>query len=619
MSHITTNPNPNNNNNNEERGVYYWAKQIAIVLVLNYFISAGINSVTQPADTTPMVVCLYQNGLMMDLWVFISESNDTVNFDNPNSLIWKERNIALGSWEGNTRKKTIEFPLTPSIQNNGSVFAHAFFLPKGKSPISSDKDYANPYFSTVHQLNRYALRDTTVKKNLLSGEMDPIPVPKGNQDASLESSSKKKYEVFSLWKGNYTISLIQDIPQFRNNTLPQMLTKHFNFTENGTLYYPVVYNNDFWIISEDLMIINDTVDSVPLHLLIEPLSFNHWNFYINMEESLNRQLSLTGNSEAGSDMFKRLLLDNNPYFLGFTMIISLVHSILDCMAFKNDIQFWRSKKSMEGLSIRTLYTQVICTVIILLYLLDHHGTSWLILGNVIVSLVIDIWKITRAVVISVGYWSVGGTNIPILKFMEKASYVSKTREHDITAMKYLHYALYPCVVGYAIYSLYYESHKSWYSWVVSTAAGCVYTFGFIMMTPQLFINYKLKSVAHLPWRVFVYKAISTFIDDLFAFMIRMPTLHRLRVFRDDLIFLIYLYQRWIYPVDSNRIETTEFEDVTVEELRKAKEEVLARQAKEEQERKAKEEQTRKAKGEQKQTRKAKEITTKEEDIEKKNK
>lgn len=56
--------------------------------------------------------------------------------------------------------------------------------------------------------------------------------------------------------------------------------------------------------------------------------------------------------------------------------------------------------------------------------------------------------------------------------------------------------------------------------------------GFIMMTPQLFINYKLKSVAHLPWRMMTYKALNTFIDDLFAFVIKMPTLYRLGCFRD---------------------------------------------------------------------------------------
>ena len=49
-----------------------------------------------------------------------------------------------------------------------------------------------------------------------------------------------------------------------------------------------------------------------------------------------------------------------------------------------------------------------------------------------------------------------------------------------------------------------------------------------------------------------YKALNTFIDDLFAFIIKMPTMHRLSCLRDDFIFLIYLYQRWIYGVDSKR-------------------------------------------------------------------
>ena len=106
--------------------------------------------------------------------------------------------------------------------------------------------------------------------------------------------------------------------------------------------------------------------------------------------------------------------------------------------------------------------------------------------------------------------------------------------------------------------------------------------GFIMMTPQLFINYKLKSVgkfmlrfpyfyykliglfkilksllyyifillypAHLPWRMMTYKALNTFIDDIFAFVIKMPTMYRIGCFRDDIVFFIFLYLRYIYRV-----------------------------------------------------------------------
>jgi len=83
--------------------------------------------------------------------------------------------------------------------------------------------------------------------------------------------------------------------------------------------------------------------------------------------------------------------------------------------------------------------------------------------------------------------------------------------------------------------------------------GFLLTFGFIMMTPQLFINYKLKSVAHLPWRMLSYKFLNTFIDDIFAFVIKMPTMYRIGTLRDDIIFFIYLYQRYVYRIDPSRV------------------------------------------------------------------
>ena len=43
------------------------------------------------------------------------------------------------------------------------------------------------------------------------------------------------------------------------------------------------------------------------------------------------------------------------------------------------------------------------------------------------------------------------------------------------------------------------------------------------------------------------------IVNIFFFEFFQPTMHRLSCFRDDLVFLIYLYQRWIYPVDTKRV------------------------------------------------------------------
>ena len=63
-----------------------------------------------------------------------------------------------------------------------------------------------------------------------------------------------------------------------------------------------------------------------------------------------------------SDEFKRVLLEGNPFFLGLTFFVSLLHSVFDFFAFKNDIGFWKNKKSVEGLSVRTIGINCFCQV-----------------------------------------------------------------------------------------------------------------------------------------------------------------------------------------------------------------------------------------------------------------
>lgn len=57
----------------------------------------------------------------------------------------------------------------------------------------------------------------------------------------------------------------------------------------------------------------------------------------------------------------------------------------------------------------------------------------------------------------------------------------------------------------------------------------------------------------MPAKAMTYKFLNTFIDDLFAFTIKMPTLHRLATLRDDVIFFVYLYQSWAYKIDYTRV------------------------------------------------------------------
>ena len=135
---------------------------------------------------------------------------------------------------------------------------------------------------------------------------------------------------------------------------------------------------------------------------------------------------------------------------------------------------------------------------------------------------------------------------------KQAQKEGNTKAYDNIATKYLGIIAFPLFLVYCVYSLYTEEYRSWYSFTVRSMAGFIYVAGFLMMTPQLYINYKLQSVAHLPWKVMTYRALNTVIDDLFAMIISMPMMHRVACFRDDVIFVIYMYQRWKYRVDPTR-------------------------------------------------------------------
>jgi len=236
------------------------------------------------------------------------------------------------------------------------------------------------------------------------------------------------------------------------------------------------------------------------------------------------------------------------YLLLATMFVAAIHLLFDFLAFKNDIQFWRGRSTFAGLSTKAVLWRAFSQVIVFLYLMDEE-TSYLVIVPMGVGTVIELWKVMKAFHITV-HWGFP----PRFTMGSRSSEELRTAAFDSQSMTYLSYLLYPLCAGGAIYSLLYTPHKSWYSWCIQSVVNGVYAFGFLFMLPQLFVNYKLKSVAHLPWRALMYKAFNTFIDDIFAFIITMPTAHRVACFRDDLVFLVYLYQRWLYPVDQTRLD-----------------------------------------------------------------
>lgn len=376
---------------------------------------------------------------------------------------------------------------------------------------------------------RYKKLKASGTKNLLTGETDKEEVEDG--------------KIISHWHPNITLNLITDETMWTWGAIPQPFDEYIHFSDNGASYKPPLYINDFWNMAKDYKPLNEPF---VLRITYQPLSL--FKFQLYASQNLRHKWNIWGDNEEENDdeqdTLKETLLDTNPYLLALTICVSILHSIFELLAFKNDIQFWNNRNSLEGLSVRSVFFGVFQSVIVLLYVLDNE-TNTVIRISCFVGLCIELWKIQKVVDIKF----INGR----LRFLDKSSYVdSSTKQYDELAFKYLSWVCFPLLVCYSIYALLYLEHKGWYSFALSLFYGYLLTFGFIMMTPQLFINYKLKSVAHLPWRMLTYKFFNTFIDDMFAFVIKMPTMYRIGCFRDDIVFLIFLYQRWIYPVDRKR-------------------------------------------------------------------
>eukprot|EP00941_MAST-03F_sp_MAST-3F-sp1_P002373 g2373.t1 len=488
---------------------------------------------------------LWKDNVSIDIFVFLSgSSDDFTDFDNEEKLVWKQSELRYSFDYERSTNMTIVPP--EMLFKNGSVWAHVYVTMKGHSPNPLDETFEpRKRVYGKRQMNVHLTRKVPKKvRNLLS-------------EKNVEQEEENDFVIDNYWRPSLDIRLIHDFTTWPVAALPKVILKEMKFDPSpkrtGRFFPPLYFDDMFEMTSSFQMLTNGVEESstsvqkkLPLEISFSHMSMLRWQVQSQMRENWKRQTESGLTTRHDFDEMKRMLKETNPWLLGLTGTVTVVHMLFDCLAFKNEVQFWRKAKSMRGLSLYSIGTKIFFQGVILLYLIDNDASRMIIFSSAI-AILIECWKLTKAGRI------ISCSSFPFVQFEGDDLYnKSATKQYDEIAMKHLMYVMYPLVIGYSIYSLVHRQHASWYSWFLSSLVSFIYMFGFIMMTPQLWINYKLKSVAHLPWRALVYKSLNTFIDDLFAFIIKMPTMHRLSCFRDDIIFFIFLYQRYIYPVDHER-------------------------------------------------------------------
>jgi hypothetical protein len=512
-------------------------------------------------------------GTLLDMHVYLSTSPNGDVFSRqwtsgyrkdrdaglPN-FVWQ--NITYGDY---TDSRVVEYDIAfpETVLKNGSLWADIFLTKENTSPDPQHENFNTEHIHHIRKLlTPYMARPKIRKqKNLLGG----------GDEEEIEEEPEEGDVIMPYWHKNVTLALISDNTQVAYTQLPPPLLEHVHLVPNrrdssGTIgaYKPIIFPNEFWHLRSHYDEINSTTPIMPVQITFQPMSYMKFQIFASMTHGFNEAAKQQGaGASAELDEIKRMLIETNPWFLGLTGLVSVLHMLFEMLAFKSDVSHWRHKKEMVGVSVRTIITNVFVQLIILLYLIDNNeNTSWMILFGSGMGVVIEAWKITKAVDISI-VPAPAGSLLPYKLDVKDKHVLSedekKTQEYDRLAFRYVSYVAIPTLAAYTIYSLMYESHRGWYSFIIGTLTSYVYMFGFAQLVPQLIINYKLKSVAHMPMKAMIYKTLSTVVDDFFAyvhfrpalciyltspyrFCIKMPFLHRLACFRDDVVFLIFLYQ-----------------------------------------------------------------------------
>lgn len=230
-------------------------------------------------------------------------------------------------------------------------------------------------------------------------------------------------------------------------------------------YFPIIYRNDFWQLKDDLIAINETTKQLPLRLTLDPMSMMKFTVYSTLDEVFNAPqqnpnplTSPRNGAQGGGELeeLKKMLLTANPFWLTVTIIVTLLHTLFEFLAFSSDVSHWRKKdKDFVGVSLRTIITNVVVQLIVLLYLYDSsEETSFMILMSQGMGLLVEAWKITKVVDIKVR--PATDSIIPYRVTFEDKHELSedekKTQQYDKEAFRIVGMFAVPLLMAYSVYS-----------------------------------------------------------------------------------------------------------------------------------------------------------------------
>lgn len=93
-------------------------------------------------------------------------------------------------------------------------------------------------------------------------------------------------------------------------------------------YQPIVFPNEFWHLRSQYIELNSTTPRLPLEIVFQPMSYWKFTMFAAMTSSFAEAAKQQGGaSHAEFDEIKRMLVETNPWFLGLTALVSVLHMV----------------------------------------------------------------------------------------------------------------------------------------------------------------------------------------------------------------------------------------------------------------------------------------------------
>lgn len=545
-----------NNQPQEEQGPG-WSRYL-IYFFIGFFV---MKLFAKPQHNYPKVRRIIENGDEFDINFYIS-NRSFYEYEELNKLtpIFKIENLVYSNTSDipqdliTSSIVTFNYTVNPNAKaKDQNLFLFSLIKVKNEKKYNyMRKLFSNSvYIEKIKIFKNVERLSAKIREIEMNNDMDSI----SHNTTVVHNYSDDNYIKDLYYIPDFYLYLISYESEEDPTTFEEMriMGVQMNVDYRANRFLPKFYLTDFWTMLRDLKSVKKGENEIKLSINFKYLSSFYFRFLRGIEynsEMMEGQFTLPGMK----DNLIELIKNNSVSYLALIFTVNLLHTIFSFLGFANDISYYKNLKNLDGLYTKYLYYNLFHYLVAFIYFFIENA-SYIVMVELGVATLIELWKFRKIFKIEFSRENKYFFKIShVIKFKRD---ISKDYEDEAIsmAMKFLFLPISVLYLSYRIY--HYHAGKTIFKFIIEYIFFLLNIFGFILLTPQIYLNYKLKSVEHLPLKVLSYKFLNTIIDDLFAFAVDTPTLYRISVFKDDVIFVIYIYQMIIYRNNKNEVVPVE--------------------------------------------------------------